>query len=191
VAVALDRWWPTAGTHLTGERNQVPRVVRRGGELVRMALPAERSTHAFSPAFGDVATIELPFSEIVTLSHHLAVPDIRSWLSASSLDEIRDASTPAPAAVDARGRSAQRFEMIVQARRGSTLRTASARGQDIYAVSAPLVVEAARRLAAPGADARGALTLGQAFDAGDFLAALVRQGELVIDLPGVAAQAVN
>jgi hypothetical protein len=186
VAVALDRWWPTAGTRRTGERNQVPRVVRRGGELVRMALPAERATRAFSPAFGDVALVELPFSEIVTLSHHLPVPDVRSWLSASSLDEIRDASTPAPAAVDARGRSAQRFEMIVQARRGVTVRTAGARGQDIYAVSAPLVVEAARRLLEPGAARRGAQALGQAFDARDFLDALVRRGELVVDLPAPA-----
>jgi hypothetical protein len=157
--------------------------VRRGGELVRMTLPAERSTRAFSPAFGDVAVVELPFSEIVTLSHHLAVPDIRSWLSALALDEIRDAATPAPPAVDDRGRSAQRFEMVVQARRGATVRTASARGQDIYAVSAPLVVEAAQRLAAPGVNMCGALALGQAFDARDVLAALVRRGELEVAMP--------
>jgi short subunit dehydrogenase-like uncharacterized protein len=172
VAIALDHWWPTAGTRRTGERNKVPRVARRGGELVPIALPAERSTFDFGLPHGTQAMIELPFSEIVTMSRHLRVRDIRSHLNAASLDEIRDASTPPPEAADARGRSSQRFEMVVQARDGTTRRTATARGQDIYAVTAPLVIEAAARMLAPGFDRRGALAPGEAFDAADFLRAL-------------------
>jgi short subunit dehydrogenase-like uncharacterized protein len=183
VAIALDHWWPTAGTRRTGERNQVPRVVRRGGELVPMTLPAERSTWTFDAPHDVQEMIELPFSEIVTMSRHLPVREIRSHLSAAALDEIRDTSTPPPSAADTRGRSAQRFEMVVQARDGATLRTASARGHDIYAVTAPLVVEAAARMLEPGFDRRGALAAGEAFDARDFLRALP-SSDLEIDLRG-------
>ena len=116
--------------------------------------------------------VELPFSEVVTIARHLRVDALRAHLTQSSLDEIRDANTPPPVAADALGRSPQRFEMVVQARQGGTLRRATARGQDIYAVSAPLVVEAAERLLRPGPARAGALALGQAVDAPDFLRAL-------------------
>ena len=172
VAIALDHWWPTAGTRRTGERNQVPRVVRRDGAFVPLPLPAERSTWTFGPPHGVQPVTALPFSEIVTMARHLRVPDIRAWLNTSALDEIRDAATPAPTASDARGRSSQRFEMVVQARLGAMRRTARAVGRDIYAVTAPLVVEAAARMLAPGFDRRGALAPGEAFDARDFLGAL-------------------
>ena len=39
VAIALDRWWPTAGTRVTGRRNTATRLVVRDGRLV----PLERS----------------------------------------------------------------------------------------------------------------------------------------------------
>lgn len=172
VAVALDRWWPTAGTRITGERNTVPRLVVADGRLAPLPLPAARSTWTFGAPHGEQPVVELPFSEVVTISRHLRVRGLRAHLTQSSLDEIRDASTPPPAAADALGRSAQRFEMVVQARQGERLRQATARGQDIYAVSAPLVVEAAQRLMRPGFARAGALALGQAVDAADFLRAL-------------------
>jgi len=172
VAVALDRWWPTAGTRKTGERNTVPRLIVDGGRLVAMPLPAARSTWRFGDPHGEQPVIELPFSETITISRHLRVQSLRAHLTQSSLEEIRDETTPPPAAVDALGRSAQRFEMVVQARQGGAVRTTAARGRDIYAVSAPLVVEAAVRLMRPGFGRAGALALGEAVDAGDFLQAL-------------------
>ena len=175
VAVALDRWWPTEGTRKTGARNTVPRLVVDGHRLVPMPLPAAASHWRFGAPHGEQAMVELPFSEVITLARHLRPRSVRAHLARSALDEIRDGATPPPAATDATGRSAQRFEMVVQARRGDTLRTAVARGQDIYAVSAPLVVEAAVRLMRPGFAQAGALALGQAVDARDFLAALSPQ----------------
>jgi len=62
---------------------------------------------------------------------------------------------------DERGRSAQHFEMVVQAREGTTVRTAIASGRDIYAISAPLVVEAAARMMQPGFRQFGACALAQ------------------------------
>ena len=175
VAVALDRWWPTAGTRKTGERNTVPRLIVDGGRLVALPLPAARSTWRFGEPHGEQAMIELPFSETITISRHLRVRHLRSHLTQSSLEEIRDETTPPPAAVDALGRSAQRFEMVVRARQGDRVRTATASGRDIYAVSAPLVVEAVAHLARTGMPRAGALALGEAFDAGEFLQSLAPQ----------------
>ena len=135
-------------------------------------MPAATSSWTFGPLHGEQEVVELPFSEIITISRHLRARSLRSLLSHASLQEIRDANTPPPTAQDAQGRSAQRFEMVVRARQGDAQRTAVARGQDIYAVSAPLVVEAAARMLRPGFDRSGALALAQAFDARDFLAAL-------------------
>ncbi len=185
VAVALDRWWPTEGTRKTGERNTVPRLVVADGRLVPMSLPAAESTWRFGAPHGEQATIALPFSEVVTISRHLRVRSLRALLTRASLDEIRDASTPPPTATDALGRSAQRFEMVVEARRGDAVRRAVARGQDIYAVSAPLVVEAAQRLLQRDVARPGALALGQAFDAHDFLRALAPT-HLAVDWPDAA-----
>ena len=186
VAVALDRWWPTEGTRKTGERNTVPRLVVADGRLVAMPLPAAESTWRFGAPHGEQATIALPFSEVITISRHLRVRSLHAVLTRASLDEIRDAATPPPTATDALGRSAQRFEMVVEARHGGSVRTAVARGQDIYAVSAPLVVEAAARLMQPGFARAGALALGQAFEARDFLRALAPE-HLDVEWPDSAS----
>ncbi|KQW44909.1 hypothetical protein ASD88_19360 [Pelomonas sp. Root662] len=177
VAIALDHWWPTEGTRKTGERNQVPRVVLQDGQLVRMPTPAAQQAWVFGSGHGEQAVVELPFSEVITIARHLDVKNLRSWLTLSSLQEIRDTATPPPTASDAQGRSAQRFEMVVQA--GD--RKAIARGQDIYALSAPLVVEAAERMLQPSFKLSGALALGEAFEAKDFLQSLK---DVELQLPG-------
>ena len=114
VAIALDRWWPTAGTRKTGDRNKVPRLVVTNGRLVTLAPSSETVEWSFSPPLGTQRMVELPFSEIITLNRHLSVRAIRSLLSRSALDDVRNASTPPPTAVDGSGRSAQRFELVVR-----------------------------------------------------------------------------
>lgn len=171
-AVALDHWWPTEGTRKTGERNRVPRVVVENGQLAPMAVPPGKKDWFFGAPHGAQPVVELPFSEIITLSRHLDARSIRSYLNVAALDDVRDAGTPNPTAIDAQGRSAQRFAMEVVAVGPAGPRRAMAQGQDIYAVSAPIVVEAAARMLAPSFQRRGALALGEAFDARDFLRAL-------------------
>ncbi|MFW6089017.1 MAG: hypothetical protein ACODAB_04635 [Gemmatimonadota bacterium] len=56
--------------------------------------------------------------------------------------------------------------------RGGRRRRAIARGRDIYAVTAPLVVEAAVRILDGRAKATGARAAGELFAARDFLEAL-------------------
>jgi len=172
VAIALDRWWPTAGTRKTGERNTVPRVVVTNGRLAPLVPSAEVTDWVFSPPLGRQPMVDLPFSEVITLAHHLKVGAIRSLLNRSALDDIRDASTPPPTAADTSGRSAQRFELAVQLAQGSVTKTAGVSGQDIYAVTAPIVIEAAQRLLAPSYRHSGALALAEAVDPVELLRAL-------------------
>lgn len=164
VAIALDRWWPTAGTRKTGERNNVPRVVVTNGRLAPLVPSAEVPSWVFSAPLGHQAVIELPFSEIITLTRHLKVGQIRSLLNRSALDDIRDASTPPPTAADESGRSAQRFELVVRLVQDGTTKTAGVRGQDIYAVTAPIVTAVAQRLLAPSYRRSGALAVAEAVD---------------------------
>lgn len=169
VAIALDHWWPTEGTRKTGERNRVPRVVVENGDLVPMTVPSEKTEWTFQWPHGVQSMEEMALSEIITISRHLPVRKLHTFLNASSLNEIRDAATPTPMAVDKQGRSAQKFAMEVVARDSAGTRRALAWGQDIYAVTAPLVVEAAVRMLQPSFDRSGALALGEVFDAEDFL----------------------
>ncbi len=172
VAIALDHWWPTAGTRKTGARNTVPRVVVQGGELVPLKPAADVPDWDFSAPLGSQAMIELPFSETITLARHLRARVIRSLLNRCALDDIRDSATPPPTAADDAGRSAQRFELVVQLRQDGKLRQAGVRGQDIYAVTAPIVIEAALRLVKSNYGCSGALALAEAFDPADMLQAL-------------------
>lgn len=164
VAMALDRWWPTAGTRKTGERNKAPRVVVANGRLAPLAPSADPLDWVFSAPLGQQPMVELPFSEIITLSHHLKAGSIRSLLNRSALDDIHDVSTPPPSAVDDSGRSAQRFELAVRLVQGGVTKLAGARGQDIYAVTAPIVIETALHVMAPSYRHSGALALAEAVD---------------------------
>jgi len=150
----------------------VPRLVVKDGRLAPLAPSAEVPDWSFSPPLGHQPMVELPFSEIITLSHHLQAGAIRSLLNRSALGDVRDATTPPPAAVDDSGRSAQRFELVVQLVQNGVTRTAGVRGQDIYAVTAPIVIEAALRLMAASYRRSGALALAEALDPVELLRAL-------------------
>jgi len=172
VAIALDHWWPTAGTRKTGERNQVPRVVVKNGRLAPLAPSLDMPDWTFGAPLGTQAMVELPFSETITLFHHLKVGTVRSLLNRSSLDDVRASTTPAPTAIDGTGRSAQRFEMQVRLVQDGVCKTAGVRGQDIYAVTAPIAIEAALRLLEPSFRLTGALALAEAVNPAQILSAL-------------------
>jgi saccharopine dehydrogenase-like protein len=174
VAFGLDHWWPTAGSLATGARNTAPRLVVRGGELVALGEPDTR-TWTFPGALGEQAVVAVPFTDVVTIARHLDVGEVRSYLTSVSLAELRDPATQAPEAVDETGRSAQTFVVEVVVRRGQDLLRASAQGNDIYAVSAPIVVEGALRLLAGEGRATGAVAPGAVLDAAPVLEALARE----------------
>lgn len=172
IAIGLDRWWPTEGTRKTGERNKAPRLVVKDGHLAPFQASDQAQNWTFSAPLGRQAMVEMPFSEVITLAHHLKVKEVRSLLNRSALADIRDASTPSPAATDELGRSAQRFEMVVRLVQDGSVKSAGVRGQDIYAVTAPIVTELALRLMHPSYQRSGALAVAEAVDPRELLGAL-------------------
>lgn len=184
VAVALDSWHPTKGTRLTGARNTAPRSIVRNGALSPLSHPPAAGSWRFPDPFGTQEMLMLPFSETITLFHHLSASSIESWINLRALNDIRDATTPPPQSIDEGGRSAQTFVMDVIVRTGRDAVRATASGQDIYAITAPIVVGAARALVDGHAPPqRGVRTLGEIVDSHEFLATLVREGHLRVNGP--------
>jgi hypothetical protein len=171
-AVALDYWHPTPGTRRTGERNTARRLVVSGGRLTPAPATSSRTDWRFPGPFGPQPVTGVPLSEIITISRHVPAREIRSFMTNAPLRDLRDPATPPPVAADESGRSSQRFVMDVVARTDIGARRITASGQDIYAVSAPMVVEACRRVIDGAPAPGGTFVAGERFDASDFLAAL-------------------
>jgi short subunit dehydrogenase-like uncharacterized protein len=172
IGIALDSWRPTEGTRVTGRRNTARRMTISEGRLQPLPDPAPNVVWAFAEPFGAQEMVELPFSEAVLIGRHLHVSELHTYLNTAPLRELRDAATPPPVAADASGRSSQTFLVEVEVRQGSTVRRATARGRDIYAVTAPLVGEAVERLLGDATVQGGVFAPGALFDARSFLAAL-------------------
>jgi uncharacterized protein YbjT (DUF2867 family) len=173
IGVALDFWHPTHGTRQTGERNSARRLIVSGGRLIPLPEPTPPSTWVFPQPFGEQPVIAVPLSEIVTIFRHINAREVMSYMNRAPLDDLGSPDTPAPRAVDSAGRSAQRFVMEVEVHRDGRVHRMSATGRDIYAVTAPLVVEACVRLLASPTLRGGAFAAGSLFDAADFLHALL------------------
>jgi len=172
IAVALDSWYPTLGTRLTGQRNNGRRFVFSNNKLEFLADPPPTRTWNFPAPFGTQDVVSLPLAEIITISRHLQTPEIRSFMNLAPLTDLRNPETPEPTAADESGRSAQTFLMDVIARRGSEERRATARGRDIYAITAPIIVEATGRILDGRFKRSGVAAAGEIFDARDFLESL-------------------
>jgi len=172
VAVGLDGWHPTRGTRITGERNRAVRWIVEGGELRPLPDPAPTTSWTFPAPLREQEAVMLTLSEIVAIARHVRAANVRSYMNLAPLRDLRDPSTPTPVAVDERGRSSQRFVLDVRVQRNGDVRRATAEGQDIYAVTAPLIVEAMERVLAGDVARAGAWAAGEAFDAAMFLAVL-------------------
>jgi NAD(P)-dependent dehydrogenase (short-subunit alcohol dehydrogenase family) len=172
VGIALDSWQPTLGTRLTGKRNTARRLVVSNHKPEHLADPPPTAVWDFPPPFGTQEVVGLPFSEIITISSHLEAAEIHSYINLAPLADVRNPDTPAPVAADESGRSAQIFLVDVIARKGSEERRATASGRDIYAVTAPIVVEAVERILAGRFKETGVAAAGKLFDARDFLKSL-------------------
>jgi uncharacterized protein YbjT (DUF2867 family) len=173
IAIGLDSWHPTRGTRLTGERNRATRLIQAQGRLVPVPQPAPEGVWSFPSPLGTMDVVMLPFTEVLTVSRHLRIDTLESWLALSALRDVRDPNTPAPRPHDEQGRSAQQFVVDVVIEQHGETRRATATGHDIYAVSAPIIVEATERLlSGKGAPGGGVSSLGEVFDARDFLGAL-------------------
>ncbi|WP_067832049.1 saccharopine dehydrogenase NADP-binding domain-containing protein [Actinomadura kijaniata] len=177
VAYGLSGWHPTAGTRVAGtvsrERRDGRRVRFTGGRLEyhQDELPSLKWT--FPEPMGVRPVIgEFSMADVVTIPSHLAVPEVRSYMTVEAAEDLAAPDTPAPAAADEHGRSDQTFLVDVVVRSGGAERRATVAGRDIYAISAPLAVEAVRRVLAGETRTTGVASAGEIFDAADFLRAL-------------------
>jgi hypothetical protein len=179
VAYGLSSWYPTAGTLASGivsrQRRDGRRVRYRDGRLEYYVDEADLSTLEWDfPAPMGRRTVlgEFTMADVVTVPSHLSIPEVRTYMTTDAAKDLAAPDTPAPTAVDERGRSAQTFTVDVIVRSGDTQRHVAASGQDIYAISAPLAVEAIHRVLGSQTRTSGVASAGEIFDAPDFLRAL-------------------
>ncbi|GGS30116.1 saccharopine dehydrogenase family protein [Actinokineospora fastidiosa] len=175
VAVALDSWQPTRGTLLAGKRRAGRRVVFTDQRLRVLPgdEPAPTGAWTFGDPFGEQEVVgQFSTTDVVTIAQHLKTARIDAFLNTTPLKDLSDPDPDGPRAADVTGRSAQVFLVEVVVKRGAEQRRATARGRDIYAVTAPIVVEATERVLTGRTRATGVVTAGEAFDAEDFLRAL-------------------
>jgi hypothetical protein len=177
IAYALSSWRPTPGTRATGrvsaQRRDGRRIAYTGHRLQFRPGEAPRTEWTFPPPVGTRPVVgEFTMADSATIPTHLDTPEISTFMSSNAVDDLHAPDPSGPAAVDDRGRSAQTFLVEVVARAEGAERRALAGGQDIYAVTAPLVAEAAMRILAGEGDGAGVASLGARFDAKDFLGSL-------------------
>ncbi|MFE6378243.1 saccharopine dehydrogenase family protein [Streptomyces roseolus] len=186
IAYALSHWHPTAGTRLSGAVSRARRGDHRlrysGGRWQRRTDAAPTLEWTFPEPIGRRPVIgEFTMADVVTVPQHLSIPEVTTYMSAGAARDVAAPHTPAPTATDEHGRSDQTFLVDVVVRSGGTERRATASGQDIYAVTAPLVAEALERVLTGRTRTLGVASAGEIFDAPDFLHALAPH--LTLDLP--------
>ncbi|MFE9677529.1 saccharopine dehydrogenase family protein [Streptomyces sp. NPDC006259] len=177
VAYGLSDWHPTAGTRTAGQVSRARRDGRHvrftGGRLEYHDDEQPLLDWEFPAPLGRRTVVdEFTMADVVTLPSHLRIPEVRTAMALDAARDLASPDTPAPTAVDERGRSAQTFLVDVVVRSGTTERRAVAGGQDIYAVTAPLVVEAVHRILTGRTRTTGVASAGALFDAADLLRSL-------------------
>ncbi|WP_035844352.1 saccharopine dehydrogenase family protein [Kitasatospora azatica] len=177
IAYGLSSWHPTAGTRSAGavsrQRRGGGRLVYTDGRLQHRHDNPPTLEWPFPEPMGSRTVIgEFTMADVVTVPSHLSIPEVRTYMTVEAAKQVTAPETPTPAPVDEHGRSAQTFLVDVVVRSGDTERRAVATGQDIYAVTAPLAVEAVDRILTGRTSTVGVASAGEIFDAPDFLRAL-------------------
>nr|BFE78907.1 hypothetical protein GCM10020093_015080 [Planobispora longispora] len=182
----MSSWHPTEGTRAAGEVSHRRRSGRRvrfaGGALEYHDDKVSEQDWLFPEPLGRRTVIaEFTMADVVTVPSHVAVPEVRTYMTVEAARDLSGKDTPAPEAVDALGRSDQTFVVDVVVCADGVERRATARGRDIYAITAPLAVEAVQRILAGRTLTTGVASAGAVFDAADFLRALAPH--LSVELP--------
>jgi saccharopine dehydrogenase-like NADP-dependent oxidoreductase len=172
IAYGLNSWHPTPGTRVAGQvshgRRAGRRVRFRNGALEYHDDKPTQQEWAF-PEGPRTVIADFTMADVVTVPSHVDVPDVRTYMTIEAATDLANPDTPAP---DANGDADQTFVVDVVVRADGVERRAIARGRDIYAVTAPLAVEAVRRLLAGQTRTTGVASAGAIFEAADFLRSL-------------------
>ncbi len=202
VAYAVDGYVPTPGSQrslvasLTG-----PGVVWTAGRWDETRPGARRRDVNFGPPLGSRTALSFPSGEVITVPRHVAARRVETmvaitgqrWLAAGlglAAPLLALARGPLPGLLDGLAdphqvpdpvrRSAARFAVVAQARRGFDRAQVTIAGHDVYAVTAHLAASAAGRLAARGDGPVGVLAPSEVFPAAASLDALDAYGEITV-----------
>jgi Saccharopine dehydrogenase NADP binding domain len=183
VAYGLNSWHPTPGTRVAGkvshDRRAGQRVRFRNGALeYHDDKPAQLDWQFPEPLGRRTMIADFTMADVVTVPSHVDVPDVRTCMTVEAATDLANPDTPAP---HTDGSADQTFVVDVLVRADGVERRATAKGRDIYAVTAPLAVEAVRRLLAGETRSTGVASAGAMFDAPDFLRSLARH--ISVELP--------
>lgn len=166
IAYGLSTWQPTTGTLTAGavssHRRNGRRVRYNNGELQYLSTPRQTRLWDFPSAQREVIA-EYSMADIVTIPTHLNIPAVTSYMTTTAAKGLADADERT---------TAETFEVDVQVKRGTETRRATATGKDIYAISAPLAVEATERLLSGRFTTTNVASAGKMFDANNFLGSL-------------------
>lgn len=165
VMIGLDSWNPTRGTRVTIDRKALGNLAITAGEPRPVDSPPARRTWDFGVPLHVHDVIELPFTETILIPRHVQVQELHNYVSEIAVRDVLDPTTAPPTPDSASGPSVQHFTIEVIVRGDHIQRRATMRGRDIYAVSAPLLGEAAQRLLDGDYSDPGAHAPGEVFDA--------------------------
>jgi hypothetical protein len=169
IGYALSSWHPTPGTRATGrvsaERRAGRRIAFTAGRLRLLDGDAPRTEWTFPPPLGTRPVVgEFTTADSATIPTHLDTPEIATFMTTNAVADLRAAGPSTD--------HGQSFLVEVVTRSAAEERRAVAHGHDIYAITAPLVVEAAVRVLAGTGATPGVASLGARFAPGDFLTAI-------------------
>lgn len=174
IAYGLTSWHPTPGTLLAGQVSHQ----RRAGRRVRFTRGVlqyhddnlvEQDWHFPAPLGPHPVLAEFTMADVVTIPSHLQIPEVRTYMTVTAAQDLANPSTTPR---ESTGDPNQSFIVDVRLRRGPSERQATASGQDIYAVTAPLAAEAVNRLLTNRFHTTGAASPATMFDPPDFLKSL-------------------
>lgn len=177
IAYWLSSWKPTLGTRASGrvsrERRNGRRVVFSKGRMDFRTDAQPITEWTFPAPIGTQPVVaEFTMADSVTIPRHIKTPEIRTYMTVAAVKDLSDPDLSPPPPTDESGRSSQIFLVEAVVRSGGEERRAVAGGHDIYAVTAPLVVEAVERILKNPDETSGVVAAGEIFDAADFLKSL-------------------
>ncbi|USX49002.1 saccharopine dehydrogenase NADP-binding domain-containing protein [Lentzea sp. HUAS12] len=166
IAYGLSDWQPSPGTLTAGEVSRD----RRGGRRVRFHN-GELAYHDDTPTTLDwdfpdgprEVIAEFSMADVVTIPSHLKIATVTDHMATTAATGLAAAGVR---------QEPETFEVDVRVHRAGEERRLTATGKDIYAVSAPLAVEATERLLSGRFTTTGVASAGKMFDAPDFLSSL-------------------
>jgi hypothetical protein len=147
LSYGLNEWIPTAGTLAAGvvsrERRNGGRPIFVDGALSYTHEPAPTVEWEFPAPIGrQPAVSQFTMADTVTIARLVRVQEIASYMPAKAVADL-SAGAVRPSGDPKAQPSHQRFVLQATVSRGGIVRSCTVRGGDIYAITAPLVAEAA------------------------------------------------